>query len=565
LFVSSVASTVAGRFSAAVVAAFGAAYRDVDPEVRPGRVGHFQSSLPLRLTADLKLPPATIADRLVEALEIADLGTVTVTRPGFVNVTLSPETLAAGVEAVLAGRPRPARGERVVVDYSSPNVARRMMVHHLRSTVIGDALCRVLARAGYDVVRQNHVGDWGTQFGMLIEEMLDSGSANGELDLAELERLYTQARKHFDADPGFAERSRARVVALQAGDPQTRVLWQRCVKVSLRDFEDVYARLGVLLGRGDIDGESSYNDELAKVVDDLDAAGLLVESEGALCVFPPGFAGRDGQPLPLIVRKADGGFGYAATDLAAVRRRVDVVRADRVVVLTDARQALHFAQVFAVARAAGWLPDRVRAEHVPFGTMLGPDGKPFRTREGGTSTLQSLLDEAEARAAELVGERPAGDPDEIARAVGIGAVKYADLVNDRARDFVYSPERMTALDGNTGPYLQYAHARVASILRKAAAEPGRMTALWHPAEQRLALLLGGFDDVVEQVAETLQPHRLCGYLYDVATAFSSFYEQCPVLRSEGATRTSRLGLCAATRSVLADGLGLLGIIAPDTM
>jgi arginyl-tRNA synthetase len=550
--VSSLTSTLTARFAAAVSAAFGS---DIDPEIRPGRVTHFQTSLPLRLAKDLELPSATIADRLVAELDIEDLGTVTVTPPGFVNITLSEHTLADRVEKVLDDTPPQPRGERVVVDYSSPNVARRMMVHHLRSTVIGDALCRVLARFGYDVIRQNHLGDWGTQFGMLIQELVETSS--GDIDLPELERVYTRSRERFDADPAFADRARARVVALQSGDTETLVLWQRCVDISLRDFQALYTRLGVLLKPEDLDGESTYNDELAGVVEDLDAAGLLVESAGALCVFPPGFAGRDAEPLPLIVRKADGGFGYAATDLAAVRRRVGRMRADRFVILTDARQALHFAQVFAVARAAGWLPDRVRAEHVTFGTMLGPDGKPFRTRQGGTSTLVSLLDEAEAKAAELM-------PD-VAHAVGIGAVKYADLVNDRSRDFVYSVERMTALDGNTGPYLQYAHARLASILRKAGTTSTSVTVLTHEAEQRLALLLGGFDDVVEQVAETLQPHRLCAYLYDVATAFSSFYEQCPVLRSEDEVRSSRLALCGATRKVLADGLDLLGIAAPDAM
>jgi arginyl-tRNA synthetase len=550
--VSSLTSTLTARFAAAVSAAFGS---DIDPEIRPGRVTHFQSSLPLRLAKDLELPSATIADRLVAELDIEDLGTVTVTPPGFVNIALSEHTLADRVEEVLDDTPPQPRGERVVVDYSSPNVARRMMVHHLRSTVIGDALCRVLARFGYDVIRQNHLGDWGTQFGMLIQELVETGG--GDIDLPELERVYTRSRERFDADPAFADRARARVVALQSGDTETLALWRRCVDISLRDFQALYTRLGVLLKPDDLDGESSYNDELAGVVDDLDAAGLLVESAGALCVFPPGFAGRDAEPLPLIVRKANGGFGYATTDLAAVRRRVGRLRADRFVILTDARQALHFAQVFAVARAAGWLPDRVRAEHVTFGTMLGPDGKPFRTRQGGTSTLVSLLDEAEAKAAELMPE--------VAHAVGIGAVKYADLVNDRSRDFVYSVERMTALDGNTGPYLQYAHARLASILRKAGTTSTSVTVLTHEAEQRLALLLGGFDDVVEQVAETLQPHRLCAFLYDVATAFSSFYEQCPVLRSEDEVRSSRLALCAATRKVLADGLDLLGIAAPDAM
>ena len=542
----SLTSILSTRFAAAAAAAFGA---DLDPEIRPGRITHLQTGMALRLAKQHRLAPAVVADRLLEHLDLDGLGTVSVTPPGFLNITLTERTLAAEVERILSDQHPAKNGQRVVVDYSSPNVARRMMVHHLRSTVIGDALCRVLDRAGYDVVRQNHIGDWGTQFGMLIEELVETESTG--LDLPGLEDTYKRSREHFDTDPGFAARARARVVALQTGDPATRAVWQWCVEASVRDFQAMYERLGVQLGPDDLDGESTYNDELPGVVDDLAAAGLLVESDGALCVFPPGFAGRDGEPLPLIVRKADGGFGYAATDLAAVRRRVGPLHADRFVIVTDARQTLHFAQVFAVARMAGWLPDRVQADHVTFGTMLGADGKPFRTRQGGTSTLESLLDEAEAKAGSA--------------AIGIGAVKYADLVNDRGKDFVYSVDRMIALDGNTGPYLQYAHARLASIARRAGTTSSQVTVLAHDAEQRLALLLSGFEDTIDQVAATLQPHRLCGYLYDVATAFSSFYEQCPVLRSEDEVRSSRLALSAATRTVLADGLGLLGITAPDEM
>jgi arginyl-tRNA synthetase len=400
---------------------------------------------------------------------------------------------------------------------------------------------------------------------MLIEELLDTGQdaathgRNG-LDLKGLEDLYRKARAHFDADPGFADRARARVVALQSGDAGTRELWQRIVDVSVTEFERVYRRLGVLLTPDDVAGESSYNDALPGVVDDLAAAGLLTGSGGALCAFLPGFTGRDGSPLPVIVRKADGGFGYSATDLAAVRHRVDVLRADRIVVLTDHRQGLHFEQVFALARAAGWLPERVSAEHVTFGAVLGEDGKPFKTREGESLPLTALLDEAEARAG---------------HDIGLGAVKYADLVNDRSRDYVFSLDRMVALNGNTSVYLQYAHARMCNVLAKAGLTPsgldgsggpaGQVTVLPHPAEQHLAVLLARFPDTVDQVARTLQPHRLCGYLYDVATTASSFYEHCPVLPSTGETRTSRLALCTATRQVLATGLGLLGIKAPSSM
>jgi arginyl-tRNA synthetase len=322
------------------------------------------------------------------------------------------------------------------------------------------------------------------------------------------------------------------------------------------------------LTRADVVGESAYNDRLQGVVDDLTAAGLLTESGGALCAFLPGFVGRDGSPLPVIVRKSDGGFGYSATDLAAVRHRVDDLHVSRIVYVVDHRQSLHFQQIFALCRAAGWLPDDVPAEHVAFGTVLGKDGKPFKTRDGGTVRLASLLDGAMARARALLDERDALDDElkaGVAAAVGIGAIKYADLSSDRINDYVFDLDRMVAMTGNTGPYLQYAHARLSRLLAKAGEAPSTVTVLTEPAEQRLALLLGGFGDCVVQVAETLQPHRLCTYLFEVASALSAFYETCPVLSSEGEVRASRLGLCAATRRVLQDGLGLLGISAPDAM
>jgi len=437
-----------------------------------------------------------------------------------------------------------------------------MHVGHLRSTVIGDALCKVLEFVGYDVIRQNHVGDWGTQYGMMIEQLLDEGITAQSLDLQGLQQLYERSRKHFDGDDAFADRSRLRVVALQSGDPETRTMWRHMVDVSLDDFDQVYALLGSALTRQDVVGESAYNDDLPHVVSDLEQQGLLTESDGALCAFLPGFQGRDGDPLPVIVRKSDGGFGYSATDLAAVRHRVSTLKADRIVYVVDHRQALHFDMIFTLARTAHWLD--VPAEHVSFGTVLGPNGKPFKTREGGTVKLVDLLESAVARADALLDGREGVERATTARAVGIGAVKYADLSSDRGNDYVFDLDRMVAMTGNTGPYLQYAHARLTRLLSKADAS-GEVTELKDPAEQRLALLLTGFGAVVEQVAETLQPHRLCTYLYDVASALSVFYEQCPVLSSEGETRASRIALCTATRKVLQDGLGLLGIEAPDAM
>jgi arginyl-tRNA synthetase len=486
-----------------------------------------------------------------------------------VNLRLSPAWLASRVGELVgderAGVEPAATKELVVVDYSAPNVAKQMHVGHLRSTVIGDALCNVLRYVGYDVIRQNHVGDWGTQYGMMIEQLLEEQLDAESLDLKGLQLLYERSREHFDADGNFADLSRARVVLLQSGDPDTRTIWRRMVDVSLDDFDQVYALLGSALKRDDVVGESAYNDDLPRIVEELTQAGLLTESEGALCAFLPGFTGRDNQPLPVIVRKSDGGFGYSATDLAAVRHRVSTLHADRIVYVVDHRQSLHFEQIFTLARTAGWLPPTTSAEHVGFGTVLGPNGKPFRTRAGGTVKLVDLLDGAVARADALLEGREGIDRTATARAVGIGAVKYADLSSDRGNDYVFDLDRMVAMTGNTGPYLQYAHARLTRLLSKAGAEGSEVTTLEEPAEQRLALMLSGFADTVVQVAETLQPHRLCTYLYDVASALSAFYEQCPVLTSEGDTRASRIALCTATRKVLHDGLGLLGIAAPDAM
>lgn len=561
---SAVLPVLATRLSTAAAAAFGSSYGDLDPELRSAtkpEFGHYQSNLALRLGNALGQPPRAVAARLVEALDLADLcEPVEIAGPGFINLTLLQETLTA---AVNEPQTFAKRNQRVVVDYSQPNVAKQMHVGHLRSTVIGDALCNVLTFVGYDVIRQNHVGDWGTQYGMMIEQLLEEGLDAETLDLQGLQVLYERGRKHFDADGTFADKSRARVVLLQSGDPETRAIWRRMVDVSLDDFEQVYALLGSNLTRADVVGESAYNEDLPRIVEEL--AGLLTESDGALCAFLPGFKGRDGQPLPVIVRKSDGGFGYSATDLAAVRHRVSTLHADRIVYVVDHRQALHFEQIFTLAATAGWLPPTTTAEHVGFGTVLGPNGKPFKTRAGGTVKLTTLLNEAVARADALLEGRDGINRQATAKAVGIGAVKYADLSSDRGNDYVFDLDRMVAMTGNTGPYLQYAHARLTRLLSKAGTQGGEVTELKDPAEERLALLLTGFADVVVQVAETLQPHRLCTYLYDVATALSAFYEHCPVLTSEGDTRASRIALCTATRKVLQDGLGLLGIEAPDAM
>jgi len=400
------------------------------------------------------------------------------------------------------------------------------------------------------VIRRNHLGDWGTQFGMLIEHMIDLGGAEDDHSLGDLTDLYRTARQKFDGDENFKTRARHRVVALQSGDELTRALWRRLIEQTERTFLAAYARLGVTLGPDDFVGESFYQDQLASVLSELDERGLLVESEGALCVFPPGFAGRDGEPLPLIVRKSDGGFGYAATDLAALRHRVRDLGATRLLYVVGAPQRTHFRMVFEVGRLAGWLPEGVTAEHIEFGSILGADGKMFKTRSGDNVRLGDLLDEAVERAS--------------SPAIGIGAIKYADLAGDRRSDYVFDWDRMLASTGNTGPYLQYAYARIRSIFRKADTEPGPVLPA-EPAERRLALALLGFEAAVTGAAGLREPHRLASYLHDLAVAFTGFYESCPVLRSAGATRASRLTLADRTARTLALGLALLGIDLPEEM
>jgi arginyl-tRNA synthetase len=438
--------------------------------------------------------------------------------------------------------------------------------------VIGDALARLLEFQGHTVIRQNHIGDWGTPFGMLIEHLVDQGAAGGG-SVRELVAFYQAARAKYDADPAFAERARRRVVLLQGGDAETLVEWRRLVDVSIGHFTDLYARLGITMKPTDVRGESAYNAELPGVVADLESRGVARLSEGALCVFPPGFAGREGEPVPLIVRKSDGGYGYATTDLTAIRYRTQKLGARRIVYVVGAPQSQHLAMVFAGARMAGWADEGVRLEHVAFGSVLGPDKKMFKTRSGENVSLNELLTEAVERARAAV-DAKSPDLDEaerarIAEAVGMGAIKYADLSNDRIKDYVFDWNRMLAFEGNTGPYMMYAHARIASILRKAATEaPGstpRVANPEAPEEKALALELLQFAGLVDKAGETLQPHRICAHLFEVASAFTGFYEKCPVLKADEPTRAARLALCQLTARVLSRGLDLLGIAAPDRM
>ena len=568
------------RVAAAIPAALGDDFAGSDPVVRRSAnpsFGDYQANAAMALGKRAGRPPREVAEAIIEQLSVDDLcDKVEVAGPGFINLTLRSDALEQMTEALLDDRRlgvlTVGDGSTVVIDYSSPNVAREMHVGHLRSTVIGDSLARTLEFLGHTVVRQNHFGDWGTQFGMLIEHLVDEGwTPEGDHQIADLNALYQAANERFKSDDGFSERARKRVVSLQSGDEGTLRLWRALVEESARHFEQVYARLGVTLRGEDIRGESFYNDRLNAVAAELEERGLARIDDGALCAFPEGFTNREGEPLPVIVRKADGGFGYAATDLAAVRFRSETLGADEIVYVVDARQSQHFAMVFAVAREAGWIPPGVRVEHVTFGMVLGTDGKPFRTRSGDNVKLIDLLDEAEQRAAAVVAQKNPELSDEerahVAHVIGIGALKYADLSNDRVKDYVFDWDRMLAFEGNTAPYLQYAHARIRSIFRRAEGTThGSSIVLGEPAERDLALQLLSMPSVVVATAEHLQPHRLCTYLYETASAFTTFYEKCPVLRAEtDELRSSRLALCELTARALALGLSLLGIEAPDRM
>ena len=558
-------------------AAFDALTPGADPVLRPSDRSDYQANGVMALAKTLGLNPRDTAAQVLSHLDLAGVAEVEVAGPGFLNLTLSTGFLSDQLRALLADERLGVAlvgGRTAVIDYSAPNVAKEMHVGHLRSTVIGDALARMYRFRGYQVIARNHVGDWGTPFGMLIEHLLDLGEdeAIASLSIGDLDSFYRGARAKFDADDAFKERSRSRVVALQSGDEETRRLWRILVDESVAYFAEVYAALDVTLTPDDVVGESYYNDMLEDVVRDLDALGLLVESGGALCVFPEGFTNRDGEPLPLIVQKRDEGFGYAASDLAALRDRVSRLHADEILYVVGAPQGQHFEMVFAVARAAGWLPDSVRCEHVAFGNVLGPDRKMFKTRTGETVKLIGLLDEATQRADAALAQRSNNlSPDErhhLARQIARAAVKYADLSTDRQRDYVFDLDRMIAFEGDTGPYLQYAHARLRSIFRRLDApfDPaGVVFELREESARDLALGLVAFPEALEGALATLHPHRLSGYLFDLAQRLTTFYEACPVLSAPEPTRSERLALCELTSRTLSLGLSLLGIESPEQM
>ena len=489
--------------------------------------------------------------------------------PGFVNLRLSPEFLAQQLSGSL-NIEKTATPNTVVIDYSSPNLAKEMHVGHLRSSIIGDSIARVLEFLGHKVIRQNHVGDWGTQFGMLVAYLVEQQKDNAEFKLADLEQFYRNAKIRFDEDAAFADLAREYVVKLQSGDEAVLALWRQFVEISLQHAEEVYAKLGLKLQRADVAGESSYNADLHNVINELEAKGLAVDSDGAKVVFLDEFKNKEGEPAAFIVQKQGGGFLYATTDLACLRYRVNVLKADRLLYVVDTRQDLHFKQLFATSRKAGWLPENVSAEFIGFGTMMGKDGKPFKTRSGDTVKLVDLLDEAVERATKLVKDKNPElsdlDAVKIGETVGIGAVKYADLSKNRTSDYVFDWDNMLSFEGNTAPYLQYAYTRVQSVFKKA--DDWNVQAalkLEQPLEQQLAVELLKFEDVLQSVAETSFPHYLANYLYQLATLFSRFYEACPILKAEGDVRDSRLKLAQLTGETLKMGLDLLGIDVLDVM
>lgn len=584
---NSPADLLVPRVQTAITQAFGEDFRQTDPVIRPSQFADIQINAAMALAKKVGLPPREVASRIVAALEVNGICTsVEISGPGFINLTFD----GTWIEELL-NQTRQPNGEptavlhRVVVDYSSPNVAKEMHVGHLRTTVVGDSLVRVLEALGHTVIRQNHIGDWGTPFGMLIEHWLEVGEGSQEAALLvdDPSAFYQAARVKFDAsandDDGFATRARRRVVALQGGDPETFGVWKRLVAQSKLYFNAIYAKLGVSLTDDHIAGESSYDADLARLCQELEDLGIARVSDGALCTFPAGFTGRDGEPLPLIIRKSDGGYGYGTTDLATIRYRVRELQADRVLYVVGAPQNVHLRMVMATAREAGWLPETVEATHVQIGNVLGEDGKILKSRSGAPVKLMALLDEAVDRARAVVDlSRPDLTPEErevTARQVGIGAVKYADLSVGHDTEYVFDFDRMLALNGNTGPYVQYAAARIRSILRKAAAldvsgEAGAAgtavgIAVVEPAERALALHLLEHGSTLRKVGELLEPHRLCAYLFELAQLFTAFYDQCPVLKAAESVRESRLALCGLVLHRLIEGLDLLGIETPENM
>lgn len=567
--------TVAREAEAAFAAAGIAGAPVVLQPAKNADFGDFQINGVMGAAKQAGQNPRELAQKVAAALEgNAVIESAEVAGPGFINLRLRPEFLAQHVQTALnhdrLGIAENTAPKTVVIDYSSPNLAKEMHVGHLRSSIIGDSISRVLDFLGDKVIRQNHVGDWGTQFGMLVAYMVEQQKDNAAFELADLEQFYRAAKVRFDESPEFADTAREYVVKLQGGDEAVLALWRQFVDISLSHAQAVYDTLGLKLRPEDVAGESMYNDDLQAVVDDLVAKGLAVEDDGAKVVFLDEFKNKDGEPAAFIVQKQGGGFLYASTDLACIRYRTGRLKGERLLYVVDHRQGLHFEQLFTTSRKAGYLPENVEAEFIGFGTMMGKDGKPFKTRSGDTVKLVDLLDEAVERATGLVQSK---NPDlsseevaQIAETVGIGAVKYADLSKNRTSDYVFDWDAMLSFEGNTAPYLQYAYTRVQSVFKKAgewdATAPSVLT---EPLEKQLAVELLKFEDVLRNTAESSHPHYLAAYLYQVATLFSRFYEACPILKAEGRARNTRLQLAALTGATLKTGLDLLGIETLEVM
>jgi len=555
--------------------------------------GDYQANGVMGAAKKLKTNPRELATKVVEHLELDGIAKkIELAGPGFINIHLDEAWLAKQLNSIIndenlgvtqrcteQNSASNDKQQTVVVDYSAPNLAKEMHVGHLRSTIIGDAVVRTLEFRGDNVIRQNHMGDWGTQFGMLIAHLSDKLASNevAETALADLENFYREAKVRFDNEEGFADRARADVVKLQSGDKECAKLWQQFIDISIAHSEEMYAKLNVSLKRSDIMGESAYNDDLSTVVDELMTKGIAVEDQGAKVVFIEEMANKDGEPSVFIVQKSGGGYLYATTDLAACRYRSGKLKADRIIIFTDARQALHFKQVEIVARKADFLPEHVAYQHCPFGMMMGDDGKPFKTRTGGTIKLADLLDEAVTRASTLIKDKnPEIDAQtlaDISNKVGIGAVKFADLSKNRTSDYIFNWKTMLSFEGATAPYLQYAYSRIQSIFSKANSAKSDSISnqaaitIIEPQEKALALKLLQLEDVIDAVISEGTPNLLCNYLYELASLYMSFYEACPILK-EGISeevKQSRLALCQLIAKTLKQGLELLGIEVMDRM
>ncbi len=568
------------KVSQAMIAA--GAPADCEPQVRQSakvQFGDYQANGMMAVAKKLGIAPRQLAEQVLTHLDLSGIASkVEIAGPGFINIFLEPAFLAEQVQQALAsdrlGVSQPTR-QTIVVDYSAPNVAKEMHVGHLRSTIIGDAAVRTLEFLGHHVIRANHVGDWGTQFGMLIAWLEKQQQENaGDMALADLEGFYRDAKKHYDEDEAFAERARNYVVKLQSGDTYFREMWRKLVDITMTQNQITYDRLNVTLTRDDVMGESLYNPMLPGIVADLKAKGLAVESEGATVVFLDEFKNKEGDPMGVIIQKKDGGYLYTTTDIACAKYRYETLHADRVLYYIDSRQHQHLMQAWTIVRKAGYVPDSVPLEHHMFGMMLGKDGKPFKTRAGGTVKLADLLDEALERARRLVAEKnpdmPADELEKLANAVGIGAVKYADLSKNRTTDYIFDWDNMLAFEGNTAPYMQYAYTRVLSVFRKANIDEQALASapviISEDREAQLAARLLQFEETLTVVAREGTPHVMCAYLYDVAGLFSGFYEHCPILSAENdAVRNSRLKLAQLTAKTLKLGLDTLGIETVERM